>query len=34
MIVLRPYQDEAVTDLYSDATSLLQKAGNKVIQVV
>ena len=31
MIVLRPYQDEAVSDLYSDATSLLQKVGNKVI---
>ena len=31
MIVLRPYQDKAVTGLYSDATSLLQKAGNKVI---
>jgi len=31
MIVLRPYQDNAVSDLYSDATSLLQKAGNKVI---
>jgi len=31
MIVLRPYQDKAVSDLYSDATSLLQKAGNKVI---
>ncbi len=31
MIVLRPYQDKAVSDLYSDATSLLQKAGNRVI---
>lgn len=31
MIVLRPYQDKAVSDLYSDATSLLQKTGNKVI---
>lgn len=31
MIVLRPYQDKAVSDLYSAATSLLQKAGNKVI---
>ena len=31
MIILRPYQDKAVSDLYSDATSLLQKTGNKVI---
>ena len=31
MIVLRPYQDKAVSDLYSAATSLLQKTGNKVI---
>lgn len=31
MIVLRPYQDKAVSALYSDATSLLQKTGNKVI---
>jgi len=31
MIVLRPYQDKAVSDLYSAATNLLQKAGNKVI---
>jgi type III restriction enzyme len=31
MIVLRPYQDEAVSDLYSAATSLLQKTSNKVI---
>jgi len=31
MIVLRPYQDKAVSDLYSNATSLLQKTGNKVI---
>ena len=31
MIVLRPYQDKAVSDLYSDAISLLQKTGNKVI---
>ncbi len=31
MIVLRPYQDTAVSDLYSASTSLLQKAGNKVI---
>ena len=31
MIVLRPYQDKAVSDLYSDATSLLQKIGNRVI---
>lgn len=31
MIVLRPYQDKAVSDLYSAATYLLQKAGNKVI---
>jgi len=31
VIVLRPYQDKAVSDLYSAATYLLQKAGNKVI---
>jgi type III restriction enzyme len=31
MIVLRPYQDKAVSDLYSATTYLLQKAGNKVI---
>ena len=31
MIVLRPYQDRAVSDLYSATTYLLQKAGNKVI---
>jgi len=31
MIVLRPYQDEAVSKLYSDATSLFQKTGNKVV---
>jgi type III restriction enzyme len=31
MIVLRPYQDKAVSDLYSAANYLLQKAGNKVI---
>ena len=31
MIVLRPYQDKAVSDLYSAATYLLQKAGNKVV---
>ena len=31
MIVLRPYQDNAVSELYSSSTSLLQKAGNKVI---
>lgn len=31
MIVLRPYQDKAISDLYSAATNLLQKAGNKVI---
>jgi len=31
MIVLRPYQDKAVSSLYSAATDLLQKAGNKVI---
>ena len=31
MIVLRPYQDKAVSDLYSAATYLLQKTGNKVI---
>jgi type III restriction enzyme len=31
MIILRPYQDKAVSDLYSAATYLLHKAGNKVI---
>ncbi len=31
MIVLRPYQEEAVSKLYLDANSLFQKAGNKVI---
>lgn len=31
MIVLRPYQEEAVSKLYSDATSLFQKTGNKVV---
>lgn len=31
MIFLRPYQDKAISDLYSAATSLLQKATNKVI---
>lgn len=31
MIVLRPYQDKALSDLYSAATYLLQKAGNKVV---
>ena len=31
MIVLRPYQDKAVSDLYSAATYLLQKEGNKVV---
>lgn len=31
MIVLRPYQDKAVSDLYSAATYLLQKTGKKVI---
>jgi type III restriction enzyme len=31
MIVMRPYQDKAVSDLYLAAIDLLQKAGNKVI---
>ena len=31
MIVLRPYQDKVVSDLYSTTTYLLQKTGNKVI---
>ena len=31
MIVLKPYQDKAVSDLYSAAAYLLQKAGNKVV---
>jgi len=31
MIVLRPYQDKAVSNLYSAATSLLQKTSSKVI---
>src|SRR3990172_12512431 len=31
MIVLKPYQDDAVSELYAHAVSLLQKAGNKVM---
>ena len=31
MIVLRPYQDEAVLNLYSKANSLLTKIGGKTL---